>query len=114
MRRQPRQTELGRVIRGALAHMDELRELASQGCPTVECDGLAVSVFDLERLLEQLPARQREAVQLVVLEDLPVADVARRMGGIASATVSQYAGAALEQIAASYFGDDLRRQATAV
>jgi RNA polymerase sigma-70 factor (ECF subfamily) len=82
-----------RAERRRLARAPEPRELADDGMGAeLDVSGAVVTRVQVGEALDRLTARQRAAVVLRYLADLPVADVARALGcaeGTAKATLHQ-------------------------
>ena len=82
-----------RAERRALARVPHTQELDDATAePVLDQSGAVVTRVDLGHALDRLTARQRAAVVLRYLADLPVADIARALGcadGTVKATLHQ-------------------------
>jgi len=94
------------IIRETLRHYREFRELmASDAIDSITACGVTISLWDLDRHLDTLSPRKREALTLNIILDLSQREAARRMR-VSVPTVGMYVRAACAQIARRYFADD--------
>lgn len=77
----------------------------STGQDTIEHGGFSISFFDLEKGINNLSPRKKQAFLLNVILDMKQRDVAEQMG-ITTVSVGQYVEAAMQQLEKEHFGDN--------
>ena len=93
-----------KVLRELFRNLQQFRALyESEGIDEVvsPIDGQVYSLFDLEHLYEQLhrlPPRQREAIELCLVQNMKETDAALAMGVSKTNPVAMYATSGLEKL----------------
>ena len=79
------------------AYMEELAQLPEQTAPSPEARAIMIeALVELDRLLDGLPAKVREAFLFSQLDGLRQSEIAERIG-VSLPTVKRYVARALEQ-----------------
>ena len=100
-----------RVLREALRHFKELEDLFKKyGILVVSHNGLDICFMDIQKSLNKLSARKKEAIYYNVILDMKQKDVADVMG-ITTVSVGQYVESGFAQIAKEYFAEENQRNA---
>ena len=99
-----------RVLREALRHYKELEDLFIRtGTVVISHSGLDICFLDLQKALNKLSARKKEAIYYNVILDMKQKDVAKVMG-ITTVSVGQYVESGFAQIAKEYFAEENQRK----
>jgi len=97
------QLEKDKVLREIYRNYHQLKEyVQNTGNDTITHKGLTISFFDLDKNINKLSPRKKEAFYLNVIIDMKQKDVAEHMG-ITCVSVGQYVAQACQQLAELYF-----------
>jgi DNA-directed RNA polymerase specialized sigma subunit len=95
--------EKDKVLREVYRNYNQFKEyVQNTGNDIIEYRGLTISFFDLDKNINKLSPRKKEAFYLNVIVDMKQKDVAEVMG-ITCVSVGQYTNQACEQLAKLYF-----------
>jgi DNA-directed RNA polymerase specialized sigma24 family protein len=95
--------EKDKVLREVYRNYNQFKEyVRATGNDTITHKGITISFFDLDKNINKLSPRKKEAFYLNVILDMKQKDVAEIMG-ITCVSVGQYTNQACEQLAKTYF-----------
>ena len=95
--------EKDKILREVYRNYSQFKEyVRATGKDTIEYKGLTISFFDLDKNINKLSPRKKEAFYLNVIVDMKQKDVAEIMG-ITCVSVGQYVAQACQQLAELYF-----------
>lgn len=91
------------ILREAFRNLQAFRSLyEAEGIDTLESDGVAINLWDLEFLYEKLPdllpTRQYQAIELFLVHNLKETQVAAMMGIDESNPIGSYATSGLQKL----------------
>lgn len=98
-----REVNKEKVLREIYRNYAQFREyVRNTGKDILEYNGITISFFDLDKDIDKLSPRKRQAFLLNIIQDIKQREVAEMMG-ITTVSVGQYAAAAIKQLSESYF-----------
>jgi FixJ family two-component response regulator len=100
--------EKDKVLREAYRNYHQLQQyVQATGNHCLTYKGLTISFYDLDKNINKLSPRKKEAFYLNVIIDMKQKDVAERMG-ITCVSVGQYVAQACSQLAELYFEGEVQ------